>query len=116
MNKQESTVGTIKFSKTENLICAFCFARLSTEDGHCANCSRIRGLELENYVLSQRTVQALDQRQIALERTVKLQMVIDDLSQRLAEQAQSFKTINSDLREAERERTIWKQHATLSWR
>jgi len=82
------------------------------ENEQCVICERLARLEQENLRLSKQNELVALERNSSLEKAIKLQMVIEDLSQRLYEQAQSFKQMNSGLREKERERAIWKTHAT----
>ena len=93
------------------LFCETCSARL-VENEQCVICERLARLEQENLRLSKQNELVALERNSSLEKAIKLQMVIEDLSQRLYEQAQSFKQMNSGLREKERERAIWKTHAT----
>ncbi len=114
MDKRESATSTfepIPAEVAEWRCCESCFSRISA-DAQCAYCANISQLEQENYSLSQRLAQAFEARRLALEEMSKLNTDIADLSQRLREQAQSFKQMNVNFRETERERTIWRQHAT----
>ncbi len=97
---------------TEKTNCASCFAPVLTS-GLCANCTMIRQLWQEKLSLSQRLKEEVEVRNLALDQTIQLQMVIKDLSLRLQSQGQSLQSMPSELHEDQRTQDMWTEHNAL---
>ncbi len=115
MNAKEISSNTIEWidndgeEVTEKSNCVSCFAPVLTS-GLCANCTMIRQLWQEKLSLSQRLKEEVEVRNLALDQTIQLQMVIKDLSLRLQSQGQSLQRMPSALHKDERTQTMWLEH------